>query len=372
MQNEQDKPQLTTTAVTGNADGPRQRHVPSTTLTKGVEIAPDKPQQEKIKRQRKPNIKERYPAVNYLFMFLLCLECLGVFYFYSREDIILVLILFLATAIMLAVVRKTAEYIGLYLSSLTKKNHLRASKTSLKKWNDQGWQFFLHVSMSIWNLMILYQVDFIWWNNPNSLFESCSDQTPGHDHALSSCMEQEISPNVRLYYMAQLGLWGYTAFHHAFFDEVRKDYFAMYGHHLVTVALIFSSYLFHYTRIGVLVLIIHDVSDIFLDFLKLSHYLDVDLAVFITFVINMISWIYFRLYQFPFRVIHAGLFTSIALVPNGKWWALSNALLIILQILHVYWFQLLARIAVELITGTTPKKAGEQEYEGSASESERE
>jgi len=102
--------------------------------------------------------------------------------------------------------------------------------------------------------------------------------------------------------------WMYTCVIHRFFDEQRKDYFVMYIHHIATIALVSWSFSAGYLRIGLLVLYVHDVSDVFIDTLKMANYLKLDGArgwfgSEIAYVASLIAWAYWRLYQYPFRVL---------------------------------------------------------------------
>ena len=45
-----------------------------------------------------------------------------------------------------------------------------------------------------------------------------------------------------------------------FIEERHKDYFLMYTHHLVTIALVALSYAYGYLRIGAVVMLLHDAS----------------------------------------------------------------------------------------------------------------
>jgi acyl-CoA-dependent ceramide synthase len=47
-------------------------------------------------------------------------------------------------------------------------------------------------------------------------------------------------------------------------EERRKDHWQMFAHHIVTTALIFTSYGYHQTKVANLILCIMDVVDIFL------------------------------------------------------------------------------------------------------------
>lgn len=78
----------------------------------------------------------------------------------------------------------------------------------------------------------------------------------------------------------------------------------MYVHHLATLFMVMSSYSAGYLRIGLLVLYVHDISDIFIDLLKLANLTNLSgpTSLFlteITFAATLGSWVYWRLYLFP-------------------------------------------------------------------------
>ena len=55
--------------------------------------------------------------------------------------------------------------------------------------------------------------------------------------------------------------------------ERRKDHWAMTAHHVITSLLVLSSYVFHYTSVGNVVLVVMDVADVVLCAGKCSKYL---------------------------------------------------------------------------------------------------
>lgn len=73
-----------------------------------------------------------------------------------------------------------------------------------------------------------------------------------------------------------------------------------------------GSFYYNYLRVGLLVVFIHDITDIFVDTLKLVNYLKLQdrKGLFlseIAFLLNLGFWVYFRHYVFPFQVIKASL-----------------------------------------------------------------
>lgn len=51
----------------------------------------------------------------------------------------------------------------------------------------------------------------------------------------------------------------------------RKDHWQMMAHHVITVALMFGSYYYNYTRVGALIMFLMDLPDIFLPVSVLHH-----------------------------------------------------------------------------------------------------
>jgi len=55
-------------------------------------------------------------------------------------------------------------------------------------------------------------------------------------------------------------------------EKPRKDFKELVLHHIITLSLIYLSYAFHYTYIGIAIYITHDISDFFLA-VSLFHHL---------------------------------------------------------------------------------------------------
>jgi acyl-CoA-dependent ceramide synthase len=149
-------------------------------------------------------------------------------------------------------------------------------------------------------------------------------------------------------------------------EKPRKDFVELTIHHLTTLSLIFFSYRFHFTWIGVPVFWTHDISDILLTLSKILNYLDVgDPWVPLSFGVFTVTWIYTRHYlgliilksvATEFRTV--GLWVLDWDKQYYKCWISQYGtfgLLSILQTLDLYWLFLILRIAVRIARGGEQK-----------------
>jgi hypothetical protein len=251
-----------------------------------------------------------------------------------------------------------------------------------QKFQDQAWQFVVHMVMTAWAMSVLVEnrdPDTNWWTHIEHTF-------------IPAPMQQNHSPLLRHYYLTQLAVWVVTCFSHVAWEQAHKDYYVMYTHHLATIFLVCSSYCSGALRVGMVILLLHDASDISVDLLKLANYCKMEgprglFIVETTFVTNLCTWVYFRLYYFPFVVIHSLCTDVVRLVcPDGYPWnatdpgcnglVLNNGgiwavwpgvcCLFILMILHLYWFFLFLRIFYKLVSGEEGHDAGRTVYEGAS------
>eukprot|EP00327_Prymnesium_parvum_P047640 CAMPEP_0205879670 /NCGR_PEP_ID=MMETSP1083-20121108/15517_1 /ASSEMBLY_ACC=CAM_ASM_000430 /TAXON_ID=97485 /ORGANISM="Prymnesium parvum, Strain Texoma1" /LENGTH=301 /DNA_ID=CAMNT_0053242637 /DNA_START=332 /DNA_END=1238 /DNA_ORIENTATION=+ len=204
---------------------------------------------------------------------------------------------------------------------------------------------------------------------------------------------------------------------HRFVEERHKDYILMYTHHLVTIALLYTSYYYNYMRIGVIVLYLHDVSDILVDLLKIFNYCQLEgmrglFLVETAFISNFATWGYYRLYYLFWHVIVHGVLIGAREVgtapgvkgmesfskaansdytrghmkggtfgdgsfnvwenlwqlpthPNLKFYWSAASLLCALQIMHVIWYMMFWRLLYRMLfSSENPHDAGREVYEG--------
>jgi acyl-CoA-dependent ceramide synthase len=69
----------------------------------------------------------------------------------------------------------------------------------------------------------------------------------------------------KTYYLLQGSYWAQQALVLMLqLEKPRKDFKELVGHHIITLLLISLSYIFHFTHMGLVVYITHDISDFFI------------------------------------------------------------------------------------------------------------
>ncbi|KAA0172953.1 hypothetical protein FNF27_05590 [Cafeteria roenbergensis] len=291
---------------------------------------------------------------------------------------------------------------------------------TMKKFREQSWQFAIHILMSLIEVYLLrnelpngvlmseHTTELVWVPPP----------FPHRDATGEPVMKFQPSHAFVVFYAAQLAVWIYTGFVCAFLDERKKDFLVMMAHHVITVALVGFSASHNFIAIGLIVLWVHDVSDIFVDLLKITNYFGLHglkgmLIVELSFASCLVAWVYFRLFQYPAVCLRAALVGGLALEAGriggdnpvnreestDLHWLLGldkdaplldvvhalahswhvdipayfalNALLWLLQVLHVWWFYLLVGLALRVAAAPDVKEIrniAADHYEGGADE----
>jgi len=101
--------------------------------------------------------------------------------------------------------------------------------------------------------------------------------------------------------MLQFGVHLYTLYDHLVFRYKEPKFFELLFHHLMSVFLIFYSYVSNTAPMGILVLFTHDPGDVMLDLNRVLNDWNPRLSNVIdfTYVAFVISWIFLRLGVFP-------------------------------------------------------------------------
>ena len=158
------------------------------------------------------------------------------------------------------------------------------------------------------------------------------------------------------YYIMGLGIYIHQLMHQFSPINIRhKDFLEMTLHHVSTILLVTFSFLSNWTRIGVIIFLLHDVADVILEFSKLLFYhahvhIFFQRATDVMFGVFTLTFFGTRLVFLPFVVLVSTIKEAAGIFgwENQAMFGL-NSLLIILQILHIYWFCLIVRMIFRLL-----------------------
>ncbi|KAJ7386652.1 Ceramide synthase 5 [Desmophyllum pertusum] len=136
------------------------------------------------------------------------------------------------------------------------KNRRQQSKPSLKrKATESSWRFVFYLATSVYGLLILSKEPWLW--DLRLCFV-------GHG-------KQPISDEIFYYYLIETGFY-LSLLISLVVDVKRKDFWQMVVHHIVTIMLTTFSYYTGFFRIGSVIILLHDLSDILLESAKVFNY----------------------------------------------------------------------------------------------------
>ncbi|KAM9408811.1 ceramide synthase 5 isoform 1-T1 [Pholidichthys leucotaenia] len=200
------------------------------------------------------------------------------------------------------------------------------------KFCESMWRFTFYLSIFSYGFQFLWQSPWLWDTR------QCWYGYP----------YQVLTSGLYHYYVTELSFYWSLMFSQ-FTDIKRKDFLIMFIHHLATVGLISFSYVNNMVRVGSLVLCVHDASDFLLEAAKLANYAKYQRLCDFLFIVFSVVFFITRLVIYPIWVLNSTMFESWAIVgPFPSWW-IFNVLLLVLQVLHIIWSYLIARIAVKAI-----------------------
>ncbi|KAG7291416.1 hypothetical protein NEMBOFW57_001435 [Staphylotrichum longicolle] len=223
----------------------------------------------------------------------------------------------------------------------------------------------------------------------------------------TSWPDRELTGLMKGYMLAQLGFWLQQLIV-INIEERRKDHWQMFTHHIVTSVLIYASYRYGHTRVGNLILVLMDVSDLVLGVAKCLKYLGYHTICDVMFGVFMVSWLVARHFLY-LAVCYSVWAHTPETMPTGcfkntkgqvtgpfeaptdqgfgylleplwdseglfcynetvKWSFLS--MLLFLQCLTIMWFSMIIRVAVKVLKGAPAEdvrsddEGGEAEGEG--------
>lgn len=179
-----------------------------------------------------------------------------------------------------------------------------------------------------------------------------------------SFMKMPLKTMDKVYYMYQAGYHMHSLFHFFLLEKNTKaDDFVMGLHHIVTVILIFASYLggSPYFQFGAVVYYVHDASDVFVALVKISNYLHLpSICLVFGLLFALGGWIYFRIYIFGVHIILvAGYGTIMEFNTRGvESFAVTGVIFTVLMlslwIMHCYWLKAIVLSLIRVVTKVNP------------------
>ncbi|KAL7867050.1 hypothetical protein AOLI_G00148640 [Acnodon oligacanthus] len=235
----------------------------------------------------------------------------------------------------------------------------RLQPIDVAKMPESAWKFVFYTVSWSYSTYLLFFSNYTFFQDPPSVFYNWKSG-------------MSVPTDIAIAYLIQGSFYGHSIYATLYMDAWRKDSKVMLLHHVITLVLITFSYAFRYHNIGILVLFLHDINDIQLEFTKLnvyfknrgaSYYLLNDILSNMGSVSFSITWFWFRLYWFPLKVLYASCITSLQSVPNIPFYFFFNTLLFALLIMNIYWFLFIVLFVVKVITGQMKEVTDVREYE---------
>ena len=224
----------------------------------------------------------------------------------------------------------------------------------LKKFCESSWRALFYMFVFTFGMIMLVNAPWFW----NNLY--CWVDYP----------RQTVWPSVYYYYMFEGGFY-ISLLISIMTDVRRKDFTEQLIHHMATIFLIVFSYIANFVRVGTLVMAIHDISDIFLEVAKSCVYIKAQEPANFLFNIFAVVFIVSRIFVFPYVVLHTTWVKSMWLFRPYPGYYFFNILLLVLQLLHVFWAATIIKMAIKLLQEGDIKKDDRSDVEELTSEDER-
>jgi hypothetical protein len=132
----------------------------------------------------------------------------------------------------------------------------------------------------------------------------------------------------------------------------KGDFQEMAIHHIITTALVMGSSYQRFTRVGSIIFLLHDVSDIPGLVAKLANCVKYKATAGASFAVTIICWYVARLHILPFSVLRSILYESHLIVPGVDeiyhrvyTHGIFTYMIALLIVLHTVWFFMFLKIA---------------------------
>ncbi|XP_017262551.1 ceramide synthase 2-like [Kryptolebias marmoratus] len=211
-----------------------------------------------------------------------------------------------------------------------RRNQDRPSNT--KKFCEASWRFAFYLISFGAGLCSLINTSWFW----------------DHSECWRGYPKQAVTDTHYWYYMLEMGFY-LSLLLSVSVDVKRKDFKEQVVHHIATLFLIAFSYCANYVRVGLLVMLVHDSSDFLLESAKMFHYAVWTRTCDSLFVVFAVVFLVTRLVVFPIRIIHTTMVVSMEFFQPFFGYYFFNVLLLVLQVLHIFWAYLIVRMVFKFV-----------------------
>lgn len=190
-------------------------------------------------------------------------------------------------------------------------------------------------------------------------------------------MQPALSEPLRVYYLLELGVTceACISMTRSVLRGRAKD-LPMVVHHAATLFVFLASHRNGFVRVGAAVVSLHDVSDLPIDGIRIGQALQLDPLLYLSALLSVVSWGYFRAWCFPRYIISSALLRTEHLyatysavgTPHAALctcYAMYIVPLVVLWVLSCYWlWQLSLKLHLALVNLWSPAScAYEQQAE---------
>eukprot|EP00769_Ergobibamus_cyprinoides_P004600 gnl/Ergobibamus_cyprinoides/789.p1 GENE.gnl/Ergobibamus_cyprinoides/789~~gnl/Ergobibamus_cyprinoides/789.p1 ORF type:complete len:271 (+),score=49.42 gnl/Ergobibamus_cyprinoides/789:89-901(+) len=140
-----------------------------------------------------------------------------------------------------------------------------------------------------------------------------------------------------------------------------KDFGMMLLHHFCTIVLLGMSIRWNIPVIGALTAMVHDVSDVFLEYSKVVNYTVGASAAQWSFIAFAVIFAFTRLYYYPYHLIYRTYLGAAAAGIVIPYRPFCLTFLLLLMPMHIHWFSLIVQMAVRLVRGRLTDIRDEEE-----------
>lgn len=158
-----------------------------------------------------------------------------------------------------------------------------------RQMGERFFRFLAYIGFTCINVYILRKGNFLHWN-------LLGEETEVRYFENYPC--QRLPPHLDDFYLFKLGYHFYETLFVLLMHRNRRDFSEMFLHHIFTMALVIFSYGVNFLPIGAVIMLVMDISDIFVSFFKIT----VDVWEYfqnLSYVVMLLTWAFFRLYHYP-------------------------------------------------------------------------